>query len=186
MEIRLATEADAPAIAAIYRPIVVETVISFEAEPPDATEIWRRMSAGMPMFPWLVAVEGAEVVGYAYGSAHRAREAYRWSVDVSVYVGAAHRRRGVARGLYGALLDVLERQGYHAAHAGITLPNDASRGFHEAMGFRPVGVYPAVGWKHGRWHDVGWWQLRLRDGPAAPGEIEPVLDVWSPDSASTG
>ena len=109
------------------------------------------------------------VLGYAYASRHRDRAAYQWSIDVSVYVRADAHRRGIGRALYAALLRIVTAQGFYRAYAGITLPNASSVGLHEAMGFRPVGVYRAVGYKLGAWHDVGWWDLALAAaGPAPP------------------
>lgn len=166
VEIRAATTADAPSIAAIYRPYVEDSVISFEEVAPDAAEIVRRMTAGA--LPWLVAVRDGSVVGYAYAGAHRSRAAYRWGVDVSVYLADGERRRGTGRALYAQLLAVLRDLGYVRAYAGITLPNPASVGLHEAMGFTPVGVYHRVGFKRGAWHDVGWWQLSLSDDIEGP------------------
>ncbi len=128
------------------------------------------MSEGMPRHPWLVALEEGSVTGYAYASQHRTRAAYRWAVDVSVYVAGCHRGRGVGLGLYTVLFDILRAQGYRSAHAGITLPNPGSVALHESMGFVPVGVYRSVGWKLGRWHDVGWWQLQLNGMGAEPSE----------------
>jgi L-amino acid N-acyltransferase YncA len=110
---------------------------------------------------WLVAESGGKVAGYAYGSPHRERAAYASSCDVAVYVDPAHSRRGIGRALYEALLPALANRGFHAAFAGIALPNDASVGLHEAIGFTPVGIYREVGWKLGQWRDVGWWQRLL-------------------------
>ncbi|WP_458206512.1 arsinothricin resistance N-acetyltransferase ArsN1 family B [Haladaptatus sp. NG-SE-30] len=165
--IRLATESDAPQIAAIYEPIVRETVISFETDPPDETEMADRISATLPTYPWLVCEHDGETLGYAYASSHRSRDAYQWSVDVSVYVRADHRRSGVGRGLYESLFALLRPQGFYNAYAGIALPNPASVGLHESMGFEQVGVYRNVGYKNGAWHDVGWWQLRFSLGTSA-------------------
>jgi len=160
--IRPATTADAAAIAAIYAPIVADTAISFEEEVPDAAEMARRIeSLTADGFPYLAAERDGTVLGYAYGSLHRSRAAYRWSADVSVYVDAATRGEGIGRALFGALLPALKAAGYHAAFAGITLPNRSSIGLHEAMGFTKVGVYREVGYKLGAWHDVGWWQRLL-------------------------
>ena len=117
--------------------------------------------------PWLVFESSGAVLGYAYASTHRARKAYQWCVEVSVYVAAAARHRGIGRALYSALFDLLRRQGMVNAYAGITLPNAASVGLHESFGFRPIGVYPRNGFKFGKWHDVGWFELRLQD-PAVP------------------
>src|SRR2546427_9845090 len=120
--------------------------------------------------PWLVVDRLGEVLGYVYASPHRAGAAYQWSVDVSVYTQAQARRTGMGRALYHALLQVLSLQGLYQCFAGITLPNPASVGLHEALGFQPVGVYQAVGYKLGAWHDVGWWHLVLREHsqPCAP------------------
>jgi len=175
-EIRPATVADAAAIAAVYRPYVVDTVISFETEPPDGDEMARRMAAEPPL-PWLVAERDGRVTGYAYASAHRARAAYRWGADVSVYLDATEHGRGTGGALYGRLLPLLRDLGYVAAYAGIALPNPASVGLHESLGFSLVGVYRRVGYKHGGWHDVGWWQLPLVDPPPSnPPEPRP----WRP------
>ena len=173
MRIRTATVDDCAAIAAVYAPVVEQTVISFEETPPDAGEMARRMLA-RPRLPWLVAEEDGTVVGYAYASAHRARAAYRWAADCSVYLAEGARGRGVGRSLYDALVPLVRDLGYVTLHAGITLPNPASVGLHEALGFVPVGVYRDVGFKAGAWHDVGWWQLRLREPPIPPAEPREV------------
>ena len=122
-----------------------------------------RIGTTLETLPWLVAERDGAVAGYAYAGPHRSRAAYRWSADVSVYVGEVHRERGVGRGLYRALLAVLRLQGFFNAYAGIALPNPASVGLHELMGFERVGVYESVGYKHGEWHDVGWWAKTLQD-----------------------
>ena len=165
---RLAREPDAEAVAAIYRPWVEQTGVSFELLAPDAGEMARRIRAGSSYAPWLICEEDGEVRGYAYASRHRERAAYQWSVDVAVYVQGEHHRRGTGRALYQSLFALLRLQGFVAAHAGITLPNPASVGLHEALGFRLIGIYPAVGYKLGAWRDVGWWQLRLCDTPPDP------------------
>ncbi len=166
--IRLAGAQDAAAVAAVYRPYVTDAATSFELEAPGALEMARRIEAVQAFAPWLVFEEGGEAAGYAYASRHRDRAAYQWSVDVAVYLRADQHRRGAGRALYQTLFSLLRLQGFCTAHAGITLPNPASVGLHEALGFRPVGVYPAVGWKRGAWHDVGWWRLPLQERPATP------------------
>jgi len=169
MTIRMATPHDGDAVAAIYRPYVTDAATSFEADAPDASEMARRIESVLAFAPWLVCADPRDgLVGYAYASPHRERAAYRWSVDVAVYVDARHHRRGIGRSLYETLFRLLRLQGFYAAHAGVTLPNAGSVGLHETLGFRPGGVYQAVGWKHGAWRDVGWWQLVLQDRPAAP------------------
>jgi phosphinothricin acetyltransferase len=163
--VRLARVEDGSAVAQIYGPYVLETAISFEDTPPSANEMSGRIAATLEAYPFLVFEEGGEVLGYAYGSAHRARAAYRWSVDVTVYTAGQAHRRGIGRRLYLELLDRLAAQGFHSAFAGIALPNGKSVGLHEAMGFRHLGTYQEVGFKFGRWHDVGWWRRSLNDGP---------------------
>ena len=169
--IRVADEDDAEQVLAIYEPIVTQTAISFEVVPPTLDEMRARISSTLARLPWLVCSEDDGVLGYAYASQHRQRPAYQWSVDVSVYVNPELHRRGIGRSLYSSLFESLRSQGYYNAFAGITLPNEASVGLHTRMGFEPVGIYRGVGYKLGNWHDVGWWQLRLRasdDVPSPP------------------
>ncbi len=166
--IRLATPADAAAVAAIYGPFVAGTPISFELDPPGAEEMARRICDTLAWLPWLVCERDGAIAGYAYASKHRDRAAYQWAVDVSVYVADRFRRQGVARALYEDLFARLRRQGYVLAHAGIALPNPGSVGLHEALGFERVGVFKQVGHKLGKWHDVGWWQLALGPRPLLP------------------
>lgn len=168
MHLRPAGEDDAAAVAAVYAPYVSDSVVSFEDVPPDAAEIRRRMLVA-PRLPWLVAIDEG-VVGFAYAAPHRTRAAYRWSVDVSVYLHASARGRGIGRALYGELFPLLSELGYVSAFAGIALPNPASIALHESFGFVPVGTYRDVGFKHGRWHDVGWWQRGLGELPDVPEE----------------
>ncbi len=176
--IRFAAATDAHAIAAIYAPIVASTPISFEVDPPTPNVIVDRIHKISERWPWLVLETEAGVLGYAYASQHRERAAYRWSVDVSAYVASDVRRRGVGRKLYTSLLAILRLQGYANAFAGIALPNDASVGLHEVMGFTPVGIYRNVGYKLGQWHDVGWWQCALQrfsNDPPAPRPLEELM-----------
>jgi L-amino acid N-acyltransferase YncA len=157
---------DAEAIASIYVPYVTDTVISFEDVAPTAAEMAARIDRLTKTHAWLVAEDGGEILGYAYGCPHRERAAYRWATEVSVYVDPGHQRRGAGRALYEALLGLLADQGYRIALAGIALPNEASVALHEACGFKPVGVYRGIGFKHGTWWDVGWWQRDLASGHA--------------------
>jgi L-amino acid N-acyltransferase YncA len=161
---------DGPACAAIYAPFVTGSAVSFEDAPPDGTEFSQRIEAISVRYPWLVAESDGRVAGYAYASPYRERAAYRWAVEAAVYVGERHRGQGVGKQLYGSLFDLLTRQGIRTVCAGVTLPNDASVALHESVGFQPVGVYRSIGYKHGRWHDVGWWQLEL---PGAEGNPPP-------------
>jgi phosphinothricin acetyltransferase len=159
--IRQAQVGDAAACAAIYRPYVAETCVSFELEPPDSAEMAARIARYGASHAWLVAERAGTVIGYAYAGPHRDRAAYASSCDVAIYVGPGAVRSGVGRALYGELLGRLKAQGRHAAFAGIALPNAASIALHEACGFRHLGTYREVGWKLGAWRDVGWWQRLL-------------------------
>jgi phosphinothricin acetyltransferase len=169
-KVRVATGSDARAIAAIYAPLVRDTAISFEMEPPTTEDMAERIINTLPTHPWLVAERGEEIVGFAYAGKHRQRAAYRWSVDVTAYVSEDVRRSGVGTALYRTLIDILRKQGFRSAFAGIALPNAASIGLHEAIGFRPLGIYKEAGFKCGRWHDVGWWRLGLSEAAGRPEE----------------
>jgi len=175
--VRAARAADVRSVRSIYAPMVTDTFASFEESVPAEAELIRRMLA-RPRMPWLVAVDAGTVIGYAYASQHRRRPAYRWSAECSVYVSGDCRRRGVGHLLYQRLIADVAELGYVSLFAGITLPNEASVGLHEAMGFERLGVFRDVGYKHGSWRDVGWWQRALRDPPATPDEPR----EWSPES----
>jgi L-amino acid N-acyltransferase YncA len=160
---------DAAACAAIYAPYVTGSVISFEDQVPAEREMQRRIAVA---HVWLIGESEDRPIGYAYGSTHRERSAYRWAADVAIYVERDHHRAGVGRVLYTHLLERLRDIGLWTLCAGVTQPNDASNGLHRAMGFVPVGTYQRVGWKHGGWRDVRWFQLDLRPGePGPPAEL---------------
>lgn len=162
---------DASACAAIYGRYVENTIASFETRAPSAAEMSTRIDTA---FAWVIAENDQGALGYAYGSSHRERAAYRWAADVAVYINAEHHRRGVGRALYAQLFSQLRAIGLWTLCAGITLPNPASTGLHSAMGFKPVGTYRRIGWKGGAWHDVQWWQLDLRPGEAGTPD-EPAI-----------
>jgi len=168
---------DAAACAAIYAPYVDASPVSFEEAAPDASAMAARIAQTQTTHPWLVAKEGEEVAGYAYGCPHRSRAAYRWAADVAVYVAPFRQRRGFGLALYEALIERLRRQRFQVACAGITLPNEASVRLHERLGFTSVGVYRRIGWKSGAWRDVGWWQLEL-----APARDEPPPEPLLPQT----
>lgn len=165
--IRLASLEDADQVQAIYAPYC-HTPVSFEMGPPGVEEMRGRLAKVLGQYPWLLCEDRGEVLGYVYATQHRERVAYRWSVDTTVYVRQGRQRRGVGRALYTSLLAALPLQGYVNAYAGVTLPNPASVGLHEAMGFQPVGVYRRVGFKCGAWHDVAWFQRSLQSWPEEP------------------
>jgi phosphinothricin acetyltransferase len=171
--IRPATLEDAAAIAQIYAPYVNDTAISFETDVVSAAQIAERMQSYDGLYPWFVAAEaGDAVIGYAYATQFRTRAAYRFAAETSIYLEPSAQGRGLGRSLYGTLLDQLIRQGFTQAIAGITLPNDASVQLHERVGFRLVGIYRQIGYKLGRWHDVGRYACPLAD-PHEPPE-EPI------------
>jgi len=177
LRFRFAEEQDAAAIQAIYSPYCESSTVSFETKAPSVEDMGQRIRKISEQFPWIVGELDRRVLGYAYGCQHRERAAYQWSVDSTVYVSRPAQRTGLGRGLYTSLFRILAFQGYCKAYAGITLPNPASVGLHEAMGFKPVGIYRGVGYKLGSWHDVGWWQLSLQpesDDPPAPGSIREI------------
>ena len=169
--VRLATARDASACRGIYVPYVTDTAVSFESSPPGEDEFTERLRNVLRTYPWLVCESDGDIVGFAYASQHRERDAYQWAVESSVYVDDRYHRHGVGRGLYESLFAVLRVQGFYDAYAGITLPNETSVDFHTAMGFEPIGVYPDAGYKHGEWRDVQWWHLQLQphdDDPESP------------------
>jgi L-amino acid N-acyltransferase YncA len=149
----------------IYRPAVETSAVSFETVVPTVEEFAERIATSIRGWQWLVATIDGVCVGYAYGSSHRARRAYHWSVEVSAYVHPDHQRQGIARLMYLNLFEQLAGKGFCNAYAGVALPNDASIALHRSLGFVPVGTFRKVGWKFGRWHDVAWFQRVLRDVP---------------------
>ena len=159
--IRPATEADAAALLAIYRPYVERTAVSFELEPPTVDQFTARIRKSLDGWAWLVAEMDGRCAGYAYGTVHRDRPAYSRTVETAIYLDEGFQGRGVGRVLYGALLDRLCELGFHRAVAGITLPNPASVALHEKLGFTKIGVYMEVGFKFGVWHDTAWFQCGL-------------------------
>ena len=166
--IRLAAGADAAAIAAIYRPYVETSRISFEEVAPDAAEIVRRM--GQPLHPWLVIENDGRVLGYASTSPLRGRSAYRFSVETGLYLEPDAQGRGLGRALLSAHLELLAGQGFVTAIAGISLPNAASVALHEKLGFVLGGIDRGVGFKLGEWVDVGRWQKDLAPRSQTPSE----------------
>jgi L-amino acid N-acyltransferase YncA len=179
VRIRLVRTEDAPRLLDIYAPFVRETWISFEYEPPSVEEFRGRVERLAAASPWLVAEddESGALLGYAYADRMRARPAYQWAVEATVYVDRASHRRGIARALYGVLFAALRVQGYASAWAGIALPNPRSVALHEALGFRSAGTWPAVGFKLGAWRDLGWWRLELQALGATPAPPRPLAEA---------
>lgn len=161
MSIRFATKNDLPAIGAIYTPYVLNTAYSFEYEPPTLEEFTRRYQAYTAQFPWLVWEEDGKLLGYAYGSPHHTRAAYRWCAEVSCYLHPEHRGKGIGSRLYAALENILTRQGYRSIYAAVTSENTASVAFHQRLGYTQEAFFPECGYKFGRWHGIIWLKKQL-------------------------
>lgn len=160
--IRDAVPGDADAIAAIYNHYVLQTPISFEEDAVCAGEMAQRMrDVQQKLLPWLVGEENGVVIGYAYATPWRVRTGYRFSVETSVYLVQGKAGQGYGAGLYRTLIEQVTRSRYHLAIGGIALPNEASVALHEKMGFEKVAHFKEVGFKFGRWIDVGYWQRKL-------------------------
>jgi L-amino acid N-acyltransferase YncA len=170
--VRDATPDDGAVCAALYRPYVTDTAITFETRPPASTEMAGRIAAALRTHAWLVCQDVGQIVGYAYAGQFAARNAYRWTCEVSIYGLWGRRRTGIGRALYGPLLERLTDRGFRLAVAKMTLPNEASLALHAAFGFQPVGVHAAIGYKLGAWHDVAITQRVLQTGVGTPPEPE--------------
>lgn len=168
--IRFATVEDAEAILEIYSTYIENTRVTFETEVPAIEAFRERMERIMAQFPWIVCEIDGKVAGYAYGSKHGERAAYRWSADLSVYIHEDYHRYGVGTALYTTLLELLRRQGYFTAYAGVSTPNPKSEAFHAALGFRNLGEFKNAGYKLGAWCGVSWYELVLKEYEAEPEE----------------
>jgi len=181
ISIRAARPEDAAAIAAIYAPYVLTGTVSFETEPPSADTMLQRMGSSEDLYPWLVCTNGEEadssVIAYAYAARFRDRPAYRYVVEASIYVAGPVQGQGVGRVLYGALIDTLRAQGFVQAVAVISLPNEYSVQLHEAVGFQRAGILREMGFKQGRWVDIGFWQCDLNDAGIPPVEPKKFSEV---------
>lgn len=159
--IRPARPEDAAGIAAIYNRHVEETVVTFEETPVGVPQMAGRIAEVTQQFPWLTYEENGAVLGYAYATRWKERSAYRFCVETTIYLAPEAIGRGIGTRLYRVLIDELRGRGIHSAIGGIALPNPASVALHEKVGFEPIGTFKEVGWKFGRWVDVGYWELIL-------------------------
>lgn len=171
--LRIAKRSDAGAIAAIYRPYVETTAITFEEAPPSVEDIEAKIASIGSSFPFIVFEEKGEVLGYAYATRYRERAAYRWSLEDSVYVRGDSHGRGIGKALLGALVGILGELGYVKVYAVITPPNPSSSRLHERLGFVSLGRFPDTAFKLGEWQAIDWMELTLREPPASPGEPLP-------------
>lgn len=171
INLRLAQPADAKAILSIYAPYIENTSFTFETEVPSEQAFADRINTYLENYPWILCEINGQIAGYAYAARHRERVAYQWSVESSVYVHDDFQRTGVARALYQSLFELLAYQGFRNVYAVINLPNEKSVTFHEKLGFTYFATYEQVGYKLGKWKNVGWWRLKLNefgDEPATP------------------
>ena len=160
--VRRALAADSEAIARIYNHYVLNTVITFEEDPVSAQVMATRVAEVQgSSLPWLVAETDGAVIGYAYASKWKIRSAYRFSVQATIYLEHGREGHGIGTMLYSGLLPILRASGIHVAIGGAALPNEASAALHERLGFNHVATFREVGFKHGRWVDVAYWQLVL-------------------------
>ncbi len=176
-KIRLATEDDSGFILKIYAPYINNTAITFECIVPTITKFRERMANIQSTYPWLVCEINNNIVGYAYASRFREKEAYKWSVEFSVYITPEYHRRNIGKALYFALYELLKLQGFYNAYAGVTLPNIKSEGLHESFGFKAIGVYHNVGYKLGSWHDVKLYELKIQEHIQLPEKPKSINDI---------
>lgn len=172
-KIRIASAFDGSQIHAIYTPAVVDLPTSFETEVPSVDEIVRRIDETLGIYPYLVADRDGEIVSYVYARRWRARPAYDWDVEITVFVKDGFGGQGIGRAMYHALTGILSAQGFVNAVGVITVPNEASTLFHESMGFHMAGHFPASGFKLGEWHTVEFWWKQLADIPDDPQPVIP-------------
>lgn len=159
MNIRPINLEDAAQIAEIYNYYILNTHQTFETEALSAEEMQRRVAEVSGKYPYLVAEENGEIYGYAYADRFKLRRAYAYSAEVSIYVKNEAKQKGIGTQLYEKLFEDLKETDIHAIMAGISLPNDASIKFHQKLGFSKVAHFREVGYKLGRWIDVGYWEL---------------------------
>jgi L-amino acid N-acyltransferase YncA len=171
IQYRIATPEDAESILEIYTPVINTTAISFEETPPSVADMAKRIEKILEKHPWIVAVDKNEkILGYAYASPYRDRAAYKWASEVSIYIRDTHQKLGLGKSLYEKLFHIMKKQNIYKSYALIALPNTGSIALHEKMGFQYLCIFKNVGYKLGKWHDVGWWEKTLSRSANAPSE----------------
>lgn len=178
--IRLGEAGDFAAMLEIYAPYIKETAITFETEVPPLDEFSARLSGFMDLYPLIVAARGGSIAGYAYAHRIGERAAYAWNAELSVYLDPAFQGAGIGRRLCTTLLDLLAAQGVRNVFSLITVPNDASIGLHEALGFSPMGIQRQAGFKCGAWHDVAWYQKQIGRFSGVPQPVTALADLDAP------
>lgn len=188
VRIRIARPDDAEAIQKIYAPYVTDTAVTFEYDVPSVEEFRNRITEIEKNYPWLVATIDHQVVGYAYANQFKAREAYNWAVEMSVYVVQDMRRQGIGTKLYYALEEFLREMGYRNCNACIAVSprryrndedifkNESTR-FHRHVGYNFVGRFHKVGYKFGKWYDMVWMEKKIGEHVDDPGPVEPFA-TW--------
>ena len=171
--IHTAREEDAAELLSIYEYYVRNTAITFECEVPSVEEFAGRIRTILKKYPYLVAESGGVIVGYAYANVFKARAAYDWAVETSIYIRKDHRGRGVGAALYRALEDVLGRMHIINLNAGVTYPNPESIGFHEKFGYKIVGHFTKCGYKFDEWRDVVWMEKFIGPHDIPPKAVIP-------------
>lgn len=177
IKIQMASESDAEELLALYRPYVENTAVTFEYEVPSPAEFRARIRQTLTRFPYLKAVCGGEILGYAYASPFKMRAAYAWAVETSIYVKRGAHRRGVGTALYQTLEQILKRQNITNVNACIVYPHPESVGFHERFGYRTVAHFTKCGYKLGAWHDMIWMEKILTPHPDKPLSVLPVTEL---------
>jgi phosphinothricin acetyltransferase len=176
--IRLIAKNDADEVLSVYKYYVDNTVVSFEYEAPTKDEYTQRIITNTEKYPWLVCLHNNKIIGFAYASTHRYRTAYQWSPESTIYFAPDFHTKGIGRIIYETLFLLLKLQGYYNVFAGITLPNEKSVGLHRALGFKEVGIFKNIGYKHGNWHHTHWFQLDLAEhilNPPTPKKLNEVI-----------
>lgn len=162
--IRPARPTDVPGILDIYRPYILKTAYTFEYDVPTLEEFELRFQQITAQYPWLVWEEDGQILGYAYASSFQPRAAYQWGADLSIYLRPEAQGNGIGTALYRELERRMTDLGYYILYTAVTSANEGSCRFHEAMGYKQIGVFPKTGMKFGRWYDIIWYEKRLRDG----------------------
>ncbi|MFV0606034.1 MAG: GNAT family N-acetyltransferase [Niabella sp.] len=177
MIIREIETKDLNAVLGIYSPFINDTAVTFETIQPGFDLFKQRVASVTQQYPWLVAEEDGIILGYAYASSYRERKAYQWCCEVSIYLHPNSKGKGIAGNLYKALIEILHIQEFCNAYAVIALPNDNSVRFHEKYGFKWFATYNNVGYKLGKWHNVGWWQLAIQPPKENPSDPIPYRQI---------
>lgn len=187
MEIRLATISDAEAIRRIYEPYVMNTAVSFEYEVPSVEEFEKRIQNTLKQYPYLVAVEDGEIVGYVYAGAFHSRIAYQHCVEISIYLDMNKRRKGYGSILYRKMEELLLAQNVYSVHACIASPDEEdehltndSELFHERMGYELVGRHKRCGYKLGKWYSIVWMDKELIKRPEKAEDFIPFSQLTVP------